>query len=70
MARAIPFVLALLLGCARAWAGDSLVLPDGLNRAPAVTLHCTSNGTNAAPCGVASQPLVVAPVAGGATAGN
>ena len=53
-----------------AMAGNSFLLSDGVNRAPAITLHCVGPGGSAIPCGVASQPLIVAPTAGGATAPN
>ena len=43
----------------RAYAGDSYVMPDGKSRAPAVTLHCATQGMNAAPCGTMSNPVLV-----------
>ena len=53
-----------------AMAGNSLLMQDGISRAQAFTLHCTSDNVTTTACGVPSQPLVVAPVSGGATAGN
>ena len=51
-------------------AGSSYVLPDGISRAPAVTLHCAGSGSSAAPCGTSALPVVVAPSAGFATSAN
>jgi hypothetical protein len=53
--------LLLLAGCIAtpAWAGDSYVLPDGISRAPAITLHCATQGMNAAPCGTTGNPVPV-----------
>ncbi len=53
-----------------AMAGDSYVLPDGISRSPAVTLHCASGVATAVACGTAAQPLVVTPSPGAATAAN
>ncbi len=49
---------------------SSYVVADGVNRAAAVALHCVNANSVAVPCGTALQPMVVAPVAGGATAVN
>lgn len=51
-------------------AGSSYVLPDGTNRAPAVTLHCVGANGNAIACGTAGNPLVVTAPAGAASASN
>ncbi len=51
-------------------AGSSYVLPDGTNRAPAVTLHCLGPAGNAVACGTASNPLVVTAPGGTASAAN
>jgi hypothetical protein len=59
---------ACVTDCA-AYGGTSYVTGDGVNRAPAVTLHCVSRSTSV-PCGTSAVPIVVAPVAGGATAVN
>ena len=61
-------VFGLLAGPATA--GNSYVLPDGTNRAPAVTLHCVTPSGSAVACGTASNPLVVTAPAGTATASN
>ncbi len=54
-------VLALFsCGTADAQTGSSFVTSDGVNRAPAVTLHCVGPGNVAAPCGSSGQPLYVA----------
>jgi hypothetical protein len=66
------FAAALFVACligGVAYGGPSFVVSDGLNRAPAVTLHCLA-GSFAVPCGTTAQPVVVAPVSGGATAAN
>jgi hypothetical protein len=66
-------IILSLFGCFLAddaFAGNSFVMSDGINRAPAVTLHCVGAGGSAVPCGVVSQPVIVAPVAGGSTASN
>ena len=65
---AAALLVACLLGGV-AYGGSSFVASDGVNRAPAVTLHCLV-GSFAVPCGTTAQPVVVAPVAGGATATN
>ena len=49
-------------------AGSSYVLPDGINRAPPVTLHCVTPSGTAAPCGTVSAPLVVTSPSGGPSA--
>lgn len=58
------FALAIVLAATAARAGGSYVLPDGLSRAPAVTLHCATQGMNAAPCGTAANPVTVSGGAG------
>ena len=65
---AAALLAAYLFGVA-AYGESSFVVSDGLNRAPAVTLHCLA-GSLAVPCGTNLQPLVVAPVPGSATATN
>jgi len=64
MRRIVLLVLAAGLLSPRAVAGSSYVLPDGTNRAPAVTLHCVNPNGSATACGTVSNPLVTAPVAG------
>lgn len=59
-----------ILAGGAAVAGNSFVMPDGVNRAPAMVLHCTSDGATAAPCGNLANPLVIGQVAGSATASN
>jgi hypothetical protein len=62
-------VLVLWSVCHPANAGNAYVLPDGLSRAPAVTLHCVIGTGTAIACGTPSQPIVVTTVpAGGALA--
>jgi hypothetical protein len=58
--RVISFGLlpCLLLSPAWAQAGNSYVTGDGLNRSPAVTLHCVGANNLAVPCGTQAQPLV------------
>ncbi len=57
-----------LLGTSFAWAGgNSFVLPDGTNRAPAMALHCVTSNGAATPCGIAGNPLVVSAPAGGSS---
>ncbi len=51
-------------------AGSSYVLPDGTNRAPAVTLHCVTSSGAAVACGTAANPLVVSAPVGGSSAAN
>ncbi len=46
-------------GTADAQTGNSFVTSDGLNRAPAVSLHCVATGNVAVPCGTSGQPLYV-----------
>ncbi len=53
----------LLATAVPAFAESSYVLPDGRGRAPAVTLHCATQGQNAAPCGTIENPLVISGVA-------
>jgi hypothetical protein len=60
----------LMIGAAPASGGNSFVLGDGTNRAPAMVLHCVGANGMAAPCGVPSMPLSVLPPAGSATATN
>jgi hypothetical protein len=50
--------------------GNSYVTADGINRAPAVALHCVGPGNVAAPCGTAGQPLIIAGPNPLATASN
>jgi len=57
--RISAFILLALMPVGAAQAGNSYVLPDGVNRAPAVTLHCASDSSHAAACGTAQAPLVV-----------
>ncbi len=61
-----PVVGAIALGflASPAIAGDSYVLPDGTNRAPAVTLHCVTAAGNAVACGTSANPLMVSAPAG------
>lgn len=42
-------------------AAGSFVVSDGLNRAPAMVLHCVQPNNSAGPCGTAAQPLIVSP---------
>jgi hypothetical protein len=56
-------------GAAPCWA-SSYVVADGVNRAAAVALHCVGANSVAVPCGTVAQPVVVSPIAGGATAAN
>lgn len=49
---------------------SSVVLQDGVNRAPAMTLHCVSSKGVAIPCGVAATPLYTIPTGDTATASN
>jgi hypothetical protein len=60
----------MLTGAASGQTGSSFVLSDGLNRAPAVTLHCVSANNIAVPCGTSAQPLYITGNGGLATAGN
>ena len=53
-----------------ALAGSSYLLPDGVNRAPAVTLHCVTPAGAAVPCGTAANPLVVTAPAGASSSAN
>ena len=55
-----------------AFAGGSFLLPDGINRAPAIALHCVGVGNIAVPCGTAISPLVVSslPSAGASSSSN
>ena len=53
-----------------ALAAGPYVLSDGISRAPAVTLHCKSNGNIVVPCGTATTPLVVTQGSGSATSAN
>lgn len=62
--------LALALAVTPALADGSYLLPDGTNRAPAVTLHCAGSTGVALPCGNAATPLVVTSPVGSATASN
>lgn len=57
-------MLAALPVPGMAASGNSYVLPDGINRAPAVTLHCAVQGSMAAPCGTAANPVIVSAGAG------
>lgn len=50
--------------------GSSYLLPDGLNRAPAVTLHCVSAGGGAVACGTPANPLSVLSTPDANTAAN
>ncbi len=59
MIRFAPVAGLALLAAIPAYGGDSYVLPDGLGRAPAVTLHCQTLGMNAAPCGTGANPVSV-----------
>ena len=69
--RILPLaVLGWLMTATGAVAGNSFVLADGLNRAPAMTLHCVGNGGSAVPCGIPGQPLSVTQTPGGSTAAN
>jgi hypothetical protein len=60
----------LVLAVGRAWAGTPYVLQDGLNRAPAVVLHCKTGGNIVVPCGTAATPLVVTGGTGGGGSGS
>jgi hypothetical protein len=70
MPRTLLAGIAFACVATSALAGNAFVLPDGVSRAPAVVLHCVTDDRHAAPCGTASQPIVVVPLAGGATASN
>ena len=70
MSKLILYASLVIFLSGAAMAGNSQLLPDGVSRSASVTLHCSSDGVHAIPCGVVANPLVVAPVAGGATAGN
>jgi hypothetical protein len=59
-----------VLAAGQAAAGSSYVLPDGTNRAPAVTLHCVGPNNTAVPCGTAASPLVVTNQVGASSASN
>jgi len=59
-----------LMCCQPAYANGSYLLADGVNRAPAVTLHCAGASGTAQPCGTSSNPLAVTAPVGGATAAN
>ncbi len=63
-------VPALLLVQAAARAGNSYILPDGTNRAPAIALHCVGTSGTAAPCGTVANPLVVTSGPLGSSAAN
>ncbi len=65
---ALGVPLAML--AAPAAAGSSYVLPDGTNRAPAMTLHCVTPGGSAVVCGTPANPLVVTAPAGAASSAN
>jgi hypothetical protein len=64
------FCGGLIIGVAPAFGGNSFVLGDGTNRAPAMVLHCVGANGTAVPCGVPSMPLSVMAPAGAATATN
>ncbi len=70
MRKVILQVMVICLLSGAAVAGNSQLLPDGVSRSASVTLHCSADGVHATPCGVVANPLVIMPVAGGATAGN
>ena len=61
---------ALGLLATPAAAGSSYILPDGTNRAPAVTLHCVTPAGAAVVCGTAANPLVVTAPAGASSSAN
>lgn len=67
--KTLVFGALFLAAAIPAHADGSYVLPDGTNRAPAVTLHCVAPGGGAVPCGTSGTPMVVT-VPTGATAGN
>lgn len=67
---AVIMVLTSLPVSLSAFAGGSYVLPDGINRAPAVTLHCVASNGTAVACGTASSPLVVTSTVGASSAAN
>ena len=60
--------LALVLFATPAAARSPYILPDGVNRAPAVTLHCATATGTAIACGTAANPLVVSTPAGASAA--
>ncbi len=62
--------LALGLLATPAAAGSSYIMPDGTNRAPAVTLHCVTAAGTAVACGTAANPLVVSAPAGASSSAN
>ena len=64
------WVLPLGLLATPAAAGNSYVLPDGTNRAPAVALHCVMPNGSAVACGTAANPLVVSAPVGSSSAAN
>jgi len=53
-----------------AFAGNAYVLPDGISRAPAVTLHCATGAGTAVACGTSGQPIVVTPSSIAANSAN
>lgn len=57
-----------LLASPVARAGGTYVLPDGLNRSPAMTLHCVTSGNTVGPCGTSGNPLVTSVAGAGVTA--
>lgn len=63
-------LIAAMVMCAAqaARAGSTYVMPDGLNRAPAVTLHCVVSGNSVGPCGTQANPVVTSLSGSGVTA--
>jgi hypothetical protein len=57
--RIVSALCLLTVAAGPTYAGDSYVLPDGVSRAPATTLHCATQGMNAAPCGTTANPILV-----------
>lgn len=70
MHRAVIGSLCVICSISPAFAGNSYVLPDGISRAMAVTVHCATGPGTAVACGTQAQPLVVTPSPGAATSAN
>ena len=66
----LAVLLAVLSPGVAAAAGNSFILPDGTNRAPAVVLHCVASNGTATPCGTAASPLAVTAGPNGSSATN
>ncbi len=66
----LVLLIPILTRTALGQTGGSFVTSDGVNRAPAVTLHCVAANNMAIPCGTPAQPLYITAGSGIATAGN